>query len=336
MAKEKAKIGLLGKLTFAKEDRADGKISEPIDAGRFRYFRDVYKRRSGSLMTANLFLIISLLPFLAVFAALSFFGAEKLSYMLLKVGDIPYLMSGVGFGISEAAAYADVRVDMLSVYYLVFLVAGATLIPLCLGLAGMMPVCMKFVWGDTLICKKDSYGNDVPRIVPEYFLGIKKYWRQMLVAGLFMFVLFAGVGDIFVFFLSRHWAGKAGAGEWILILLASAAAVIGAMFIIFLLPAIVMYDINFAKKMKNAIILTFQMFPQNFFVLAAIVLPFVLIGVTKGFISIVLIALLLVFGGPVYCLAISNYSQYYAEKIITPVYKAQLGKSKRNKKKSKK
>lgn len=332
MAKENKNIGMLKNLAFAAEARADGGVTQPIEGGRFRYFFSTFKQNNGLLLLTNLLFLVTLLPLIAVFVVMTVFGVEQLGYTIHKIAEPPYFLSGVGIGLGSSASPIVAKAEMLDVYSWAFLFAGIGVIIASVGLSGIMPICAKFILKDSFISKKDSYGNDVPRVVKEFFLGIKKYWWQMLIVGLFMGVLVAGVGNAFTFFLAKFWLGAAGAGEWILIIFACIVAVFGAIFCIFMLPTIVMYDISFAQKMKNAAIFTLQMFIQNFFILIIVALPFVLMAVTSGFINIILVALMLVFGAPFYCLLISNYVQYYSEKIITPVYRAQFAKSKKDKK----
>ncbi len=337
MAKEQSqKVGLLKSLTFAPEARTDGGVSEAVSSGRFRYFISVFKRRNGLLMFANLGFVVTLLPLLAVFAIMSIFGAEKLSYMLSNISTPPYLMSGIGMGISSSASVLQARLDMLEVYSLMFLAAGASMLFLSIGLAGMMPLAMKFIWNDSFVCKKDNYGNQVPRVMIEFFKGIKKYWWQMLIMGVFFMIVVAGVGNAFVYFLSKYWQGTAGAGEWVLIIFASIVALLSAMFSVYMLPMIVSYDIPFMQKAKNAMIFAMQMALQTIFVLAILALPFIIVALTDGFINIIVVALLIVYGSTVYCLILSNFMQYYSEKIIVPVYQSKFSKSRPKGKKSKK
>lgn len=328
------KAGLFRFLTFAPEAREDGQTSSPVE-GRFRYFGKTFGKNNGQLMLANALFIVTLLPLLAVFVILSVLGAEGLSYKINGIIDKPYFLSGVGIGMSNASDVISAKIQMLSVYSWTFLFAGIGVFIAGIGLAGMMHLCVKFIWNDSFVTKKDSYGNDVPRVIVEFFRGIKKYWWQTLIATLIAGILIGGTGNIFVYFLGKFWAGTAGAGEWILIILTSIVAVVGLVFVLLLLPTVVMYDINFAQKMKNAIIITLQMPLQNLFLLIAVAVPFVIAAVTSGFISIIFVALLLVFGCPVYGLTVSNYMQYFSEKIITPVYIAQTQKAKKNTKKRK-
>lgn len=332
MEKEKGKkIGMLKNLAFAPEAREDGKTSEPVE-GRFRYFFATFRRNNSLLMLMNLLFIVTLLPLLALTGVLIVMGAEELSYRLHGVTELPYFLSFAGMGYGASSDVIAAKIDMLDVYSWYFLFAGIAMFFVAIGLAGAMHVCVKFIWQDSFVTKKDNYGNDVPRVVVEFFRGIKKYWWQMLIVGAFLFVLVAGAGNAYVYFVGSIWAGTAAAGEWILVIVTSLAVLFGAVFCMFLLPMIVLYDIGFDKKMKNAAILTLQMPLQNLFLFVITALPFVLIAVTSGFFNVLIVAVLLVFGCPFYCLMYANYTQYFAEKIITPVYNAQISRSKKNKK----
>ncbi len=337
MAKEEnKKVGLLKHLTFAPESRTDGAVSAPVELGRFRYFRQVFKRRNGLLMFANIAFVVTLLPLLAVFVVMAIFGAEKLSYMLSNITTPPYFMSGIGFGLSSAASVLQARLDMLKVYNLMFLAAGAAMLFLSIGLAGIMPIAMKFIWNDSFVCKKDNYGNQVPRVMVEFFRGIKKYWWQMLIMSALMGLVIAGAGNAYVFFLGRFWQGLAGGGEWVMIIFVSLVTLLFLMFTIYMLPMIVSYDIPFRQKVKNSILLMFQMFIQTLFVVAILAVPFIIISTTSGFINVIVVALMIVYGGAVYSLILCNLLQYYSEKIIVPVYQARFAKSRPKSKKKKK
>lgn len=336
MAKEEQKVGLLKNLTFAGEARADGAVSAPVSLGRFRYFMDVFKKKNGLLMYANIAFVVTILPLLAVFAIMSIFGAEKLSYMLSNISTPPYLMGGIGMGISSTASVLEAKLHMLTVYRYMFLAAGASMLFLSIGLAGMMPIAMKFIWNDSFVCKKDNYGNLVPRVFIEFFKGIKKYWWQMLIVGSLLMVLVAGTGNAFVYFVSKYWQGTTGAWDWIMLIMVSVATVIALMFTVYMLPMIVSYDIPFAKKAKNAILIALQMSVQTLLVIAILAIPFIIVALTSGFTNVIVVALLIVYGSAVYCLILSNLMQYYSEKIIVPVYQAKFAKSRPKSTKKKK
>ena len=336
---KKKGFGLLERLKFYPEYRRDGGVTQPLEegVGRFKYFWSVEKRRNSSILIANLMFIIFALPLVAVFVTvLALGGVENIAYLLKDVS-APYLMTNIGFGISTSAlSFSDVSHYIAEVYYLIFAAAGVGALILSLGLSGMMPLCMNFILGDTFISKKDNYGNDVPRAIVEFFRGMKKYWWQFLIVGVFMLVLVAGIGNVFVYFVSSFKLGEAGVGHWFMIIFAAAIALLGLMFLAHLMPTIVLYEMPFKDKLNNAAVFTIQMFVQNFFMVIAFAVPFVVIGVVNNMIvSSIILAVLLVYGSKYYCLTMCNYEQYIAEKIVTPIYNAKFSptKQKKNKKK---
>ena len=329
-------LGLMEKLTFCPEFRRDGGTTQPLEegVGRFKYFWSVGRRRNSSILVANLMFIIFALPLVALIVTLLVAGVENIAYYMQKM-NAPYLMTNIGFGISQSAySLDDVSRYIAEVYYIFFAAAGVGALILCLGLSGMMPLCMNFILGDTFMSKKDNYGNDVPRAIKEFFWGVKRYWWQFLIVGAMMLVLLAGVGNSFVFFITSFKLGQAGVGHWFLIIFASIIALLGLMFLLHLMPTIVLYDISFKDKMKNAAIFTIQMFLQNLLVIAAFSVPFIVLSLTNMIVSAVVLAVLLVYGSKYYCMTMCNYEQYISEKIITPVYNAKFNpmKQKKNKK----
>ena len=338
MAKAKqSNLKLLKHLEFEKEYREDGGFTSEVQQGRFKYFREVSRRRNAPLLTANLIFMLFLLPLVAIFVLIMAFGGiEQIAYRLKDISEAPYLLSGIGFGISSADnSVLGIKLYMLDVYYLIMASVGVALFIASIGFGGMVHLSMKFIIGDTFISKKDNYGNNVPRAIKEYFKGFRRYWKQMLFVGAVLLVLFSGIGNIFVYFVGEFWKGAANAGHWIMVILAGIFALLALMFLLHLIPIIVLYDMPFGKKIKNAAIYTLQLFLQNVFILAVFALPFVLIAVLPIYIKIILIAVLLVYGGKWYSLIICNYEQYLSEKIIMPVYNSHYSKAAKQKRNSK-
>ena len=338
MANEKGnnKVALLGKLTFAPEARSD-ETPRPVIEGRFKYFTAVFKRYNGQLMVANLFFLIFCLPLFGVLVVPTLFGGmENLSYILSKTTSLPYFMSDIGIGLSAGQALLEGRLAILNVYQL-YVLAIAVAIPfMSPGLAGIFHVSVKLIWQEPFITKKDSYGNNVPRIAVEFFMGLKKYWLPMLIISLVFGALFAAVGSSFVYFIENMWRGTAGAGQWILLIVACLVGLLSVMLLILMLPFVPMYRLPILTKLKNSLILIISMFVPALFITVVSALPFVLVATTGGFIRIIIIALLIVFGSSFLSLMWSNFAHFHADKIITPIYEAQQNKSGKGKKKAKK
>lgn len=339
MAKERG-IGLVKNLSFYPEYREDGGKTEPIQTGRFKHFAAVSKARNGSILVANLLFIVTLLPLLAVIVSvIGLGGVEKIAYMLKDISDTPYLMSAIGFGLSTSATSPlDVQLYILEVYYLIFLGVGIGMLFVSIGLSGMVPLCMKFIINDSFDFKKDNYGNHVPRAIKEFSKGVKRCWWQMLIAGVVLLAIFAGFANVFVYFISTFWAGTAGAGEWIMVILSGIFVLFLLMVLLHLIPIIALYDMPFGLKIKNAVILALQFFIQNLIILIAFSIPFIIAFVAGTLIGAIIIAVLLVYGSKFYLLTICNYEQYISEKIIQPIYQAKfakIAKSKKSKNKKK-
>ncbi len=333
---QKKALGLMERLSFYPEYRRDGGTTQPLEegVGRFKYFWSVGRRRNSSILVANLMFILFALPLVALIVLVTVAGVENIAYYLEKM-TAPYLMTNIGFGISSSAyTFADVSRYIANVYYIIFACAGGAVLIMSIGLSGMMPLCMNFILGDTFFSKKDNYGNDVPRAIKEFFWGVKRYYWQFLIVGVMMLVLVAWIGNVFVYFVSSFKLGEAGVGHWFMIIFAGIFALLGLMFLLHLMPTIVLYDMPFKNKMKNALVFTFQMFLQNLFIIAVFSVPFILFALTNTIVSAIVLAVLLVYGSKYYCLTMCNYEQYLSEKIITPVYNAKFNpvKQKKNKK----
>lgn len=333
MAKETKKAGLLAHLTFDKEARTDLQVSPEIGMGRIKYLFAMLSKHNSEMILPSLLFLITAIPLFGIYIFLKIYGAEKLVYEMLKITELPYLMQNIGIGISSGTNVISLKTDMLKIYQLFFIGLGIGMFFMSIGLSGMLRLASKFIWKDSFITKKDSYGNNVPRTVTEFFIGLKKYCPQMLIWGAIAMILVAGVGNCIVYFVSLLWTQSAGAGAYILLIFACIIGLIGAMFLLYLAPFIVMYDIPFLAKIKNSAILTFQMFVPNFFILILIAIPVVIAAISSGFINVIVVALLIVFGATFYSLLTCNYLQYYSEKILTPVYNAQFAKHHQKKKK---
>lgn len=338
MANEKGKkrISLLSKLTFAPENRS-ADAPRPVIEGRFRYFFSLFKQKNNELMVANLFFLIFCLPLLVVLILPRVFGGmENISYLLAKITEKPYFMGNIGIGLSSQQSITEAQIAILNVHRLHYLLIAATLPILAIGASGLFHVAMKLVWQDKFITKKDSYGNNVPRISVEFFIGVKKYALQFVLIFLIFALIFAAVSCSVIFFIQNLWQNTAGAGLWILLIVALIFALFAAAMLVFMLPMLKMYEIPLAAKLKNSVILIISTPLPVFFITAVSLLPFVLVSVSSGFIQLILIAALLIFGGGFYSLMWSNFVQYYADKIITPVYESQINKGQKKKKKNKK
>ena len=325
---------VLSRLTFAPEQRSSETI-KPVVEGRFRYFFSIFKAKNSYLMASNLFFLIFMLPLLIVAIIPSIFGGmENLSNMLFEKGTT-YFMGNIGFGISDSTSVVSANVDILKVYQLYFLAIACCIPIMAIGLGGIFHIGLKFIWQDKFISKKDSYGNDVPRIGKEFFIGVKKNILQMLIVSFVLAIIFAGVSNAFIYFLQKNIQNALGGGEWVLIIFASIVALITILMSIFIYPMIPMYELPLKDKLKNSFLLMVSMFLPTLFIAIISVIPFLLLSLLSGILKVLIAAGFIVYGGIFYSLLWSNFVQYNAEKIITPIYESQKNKGKKSKKKNK-
>lgn len=333
MAKERG-LKIVSKLDFCPEYREDGGMTPQVEIGRFKYFRQVAKKRNGPLLTANLMFLLFLLPVLAIFVLLEVFnGVENIAYLLSKT-EAPYLLSDIGFGAgSSALTTMDIRLKMLNVYYILFAAIGVAAFIMSIGYGGMTHLSAKFIMEDTFIAKKDNYGNLVPRAIKEYFKGVKRTCKEMSIVGTILLVLFAGVGNLFVWFVGEIWKGTANAGHWILAIFVGIVSIFALMFLVHFIPEIVVLNTTTKSRIKNSILLSIQFFIPTFAVVVVFSIPFILCAALNTiYVIIIILAVLLVYGSKWTSLTLCNYEQYIAEKIITPVYQNLGNKKKKSKK----
>ncbi|MCR4661196.1 MAG: hypothetical protein K5765_04240 [Clostridia bacterium] len=319
MAQEK-KNSILKKLVILQEDRFDEQISEERQ-GRFRYFREVSKESSSSLFLTNLLFLIFLLPLLAVyFIPIGFGGVENLAYKIAGISNSPYLLSNFGFGISNySATILDVKMQMLNVYYFIFLAIGVSMIPMFIGFGGIMHLATKFVLKDKFIkYKKDNYGNDIPKVIGEYFYGIKKHILPMLLVGFLFMILFAGIGNVFVYFVGNVYCQTLNVGHYFMIIFASIFSLLFLMVMLNFIPSIFLYKGKMIDKFKNSVIFTIKFPIQTLFFLIIFVALFVGLIFANNIIGIIIVAVLMVFGSKYYSLIMATYAQYLSEIFMIP------------------
>ena len=336
----KFKLKLLSGLELAPEARNEEK-KPPYPGGRFKRFFDTYKANSGSLMTANgMALIVFMLPLFALIIAVSFIGIEKFAYMLNDVDKTPYLMGGLGIGLSGGMSISEAKVMMLLAYRVLILGVAVCLPIMSFGIAGHAYISTKLIWGERFVCKKDKKtGADVPRIITEFFRGVKIYWKEMLITFAGYAVFFAGGANLIIEFIAGVWSGGASVGQWfalfggIIILLAS------TMILLNLFPQVISYHktLNYAAKLKNACIYSVAFFIPSLLMLVIIGAPFALLAINAMFVRILLAVLLVVFGTTYVVLAGVNYGDYNSENVLQVLYeKLKIDQSRQNRKEKKK
>lgn len=335
----KFKLKLLSGLELAPEARYEEK-KPPYPAGRFKRFFDTYKANSTHLMTANAMTIIFMLPLFALIIAISFIGVEKFAYMLADVDKIPYLMSGFGIGLSSGMAVNEAKVILLLAYRVIFLGVAVCLPILSFGVAGHAYVSTKLIWGERFVCKKDKKtGADVPRIVTEYFRGVKTYWKEMLITFSGYAVFFAGGTNLIIEFIAGVWSGGANVGQWFALFGGIIILFVSTMILLNLVPQVISYHktLSYAAKLKNACIYSTAFFIPSLLMLVIIGAPFALFAINTMFVTIIIAVAFVMIGTTYVILATVNYGDYNSENVLQVLYeKLKVDQSRQSRKEKKK
>lgn len=330
------KLYLLKSFSLAQEARNEESKGE-YPGGRFKRFKDMFKANSQDLMMVNVLTILFALPIIAVVMFIMILGAEKFGYML-ESAETPYLMSGLGFGLSSGASIANTKVMMLMSYRILILAVAVLLPILGFGFAGAIYVCQKIVWGEKFLTKKDKRtGADVNRTVTEFFRGVKLYWKQMVLTFSLYAVFFAGGAELILEFVGGIWGGYANVGHYFAVIIGAIILLISTMVFVNLIPQVVSYHktLKYAEKLKNAFLYAITFFVPSLFMTAFAFLPIALLFI-GGFLTFIIIILCMSVGLSFMALVMANYGDYNSENVLQPLYAQSVVSETRKSKKEKK
>lgn len=328
------KLALLRSFVVAPEARNEEKKGE-YPGGRFKRFKDMFKANSQDLMMANVLTILFALPIIAVVMFITLLGAEKFGYMLESITDTPYLMSGLGIGLSVGSSIASAKVMMLMSYRIMVLGVAVFLPVLGIGFAGAMYICQKIVWGEKFLTKKDKRtGADVNRTITEFFRGVKLYWKEMVVTFSLYAVFFAGGAELILEFVGALWGGYANVGHYFAVIIGAIVLLLSSMILVNLVPQVVSYDktLKYAEKLKNAFLYTVTFFVPGLFITAFTFAPIALMFI-GGFFTFIVIIICMSVGLCYMSLVMANYGDYNSENVLQVLYsQSQVVETRKNKK----
>ena len=325
---------LLKYMTFTASSKDDAtKVDYTI--GRFKFFLDLFKKNNSMLMTVNLLFMIFAVPLILVIMYLFSIGMERFSYIISST-EVPYFMANIGFGVSESSNLIEGQINMLYGYRMLFYGIAATLPFTFAGFAGLFHITNKLVWNEPLMSKKDSYGNDVPQVLKEFFVGVKQYGLKMLIIVVSLSVMTLAFSHLILSFIESLLNQSAGVVDWLGLIVSIVVSLIALMTLIQLCPLLIMYrEVKFVDNLKNAFLLSIAMPIPTLFMALITMIPLLLFQIGGVFLTVVLIALIM-FGVGFYSLAWTVYADYNSEKIIKPIYKALNRKPKKKAKEGKK
>ncbi len=331
------KLALLRSFALAPEARNEEKKGN-YPGGRFKRFKDMFKANSQDLMMVNVLTILFALPIIAVVMFITILGAEQFGYMLEGVKETPYLMGNLGLGLSAGASIASTKVMMLMSYRIMVLGIALFIPVLGVGFAGSMYVCQKIVWGERFLTKKDKKtGADVNRTVTEFFRGVKAYWKEMVLTFTGFAVFFAGGAELILEFVSALWGGYANVGHYFAVVIGAIVLLFSTMVFVNLVPQVVSYDktLNYAAKLKNAVLYTVTFFVPTLFMTAFTFLPIGLMFI-GGILTFIVIIICMSVGLCYMALVMANYGDYNSENVLQILYsQAQVVENRKSKKEKK-
>lgn len=327
MAKEREKqvsqfkLNLLSKLHLAPEARNE-EAKGPYNGGRFKRFFDIFRANTQTISMTNMLTLIFAIPIFAVVFFFSMYGYEKFAYLIAGIDSTPYLMGGIGIGMSNAMDAGTAEALLLASYRIMISAVALFMPVLAVGISGNLYIMQKLVWGEEFLTKKDKQGNNIPRVATEFFRGVKKYAGQTVAITSIFAVFFGGAANLIITFVQALRMDNAGAGEWIALFVGIIIALIAGMIYTNWIPLVVSYDMPFGQKLKNACIYTLIFPIPSLFMLIFAVAPYMLF-IGGSFLTIIAMLAVIWVGLSFSTLIFVNYGDYNSENIAQPLFERQ-------------
>lgn len=325
------KIKLVSKLALEPEARTEpAKGGYP--GGRIKRFIDIFRANSQTLMLANVLALIFALPLIGVIAAASVIGYEKIAYYLEGLSKAPYLLSHFGIGLSAGLPFATAKAYLLTAHQIVCLAAAAGIPLLSVGAGGCLYIANKLVWGESFVCKKDKFGNNVPRVITEFFRGVKLYWKPSLIISVPLTLIFAAASYLILNFVKCVYLGDLGnALGWVGLVFSAIVGLIGVVYLFNFYPLNATYrnTMKTADKLKNAGIFSVVGFLPTLILAVAAFAPYALF-LASSLLQVLGVVFFMGVGIMFPVLIMVNYADYNSENIVQPLYSSAQVKAQNN------
>ncbi len=296
---DREKRGLVARWLEGKE-RSEDYARSTLPTSRWALFWDILKGRFGRLILVNLMVFVTCIPIIL----LVFFH----SYSLAALGVSGSFGAGLGVGypyVPFVAGQIEWSIMQLDLFYF------GLLIPACaiaaVGFSGGMYIIRNLLWTEGIFVAND------------FLRGIKRNFWNLLEASLFFsIILFVAtvVGDFADFFVAT---GSSMAG-WMI-----ASKVIGYIFVAFatlVMLWMISLGVNYKQGpfalIRNAVVMTVGTFPQTVFFAVLATWPVFLCIFGSGFLLIIGIIILFLFGISWLMLVWMDYSQWAFDKFVNP------------------
>ena len=303
MAKQEGDVrSIFKKLTLAPETREEEKKGE-YPGGRWKQITDTMKAEQNGLMRVSLWLILYLLPLIAVIVYAIPVMVDKVAGSYNFMGNV-----GIGYpGTSDSIIVAKTAIyDTYAKLMLLIIPCGLFL---AVGLSGAFNCAKKYLWGEKVLPTKDFYR------------GVKKYYFKFLVLTLLSMALIAGVGEVTVWLQKCRLTGNNEVIAWILTVLSYIVALLLLTVNVFAMPSAVTYKISLTDTVKNAAILDSRLLLISVGIVLMCCAPVAILLLGGGNILTFLVYVLMVmFGFSFIILSMSALAQFSFDNVINPLY----------------
>ncbi len=295
MAK-KNKRGLLDRLMLGSE-KSEEYARASLPSNRWELFWDIFKGRFGKLIIINLLMLLFCLPFIVMLVLRSL---SISAYGTLY----PFAQGfGVGYGAYPSmVGWSENIVHMVNGSVLIF--TPIALFIAAVGFAGGAYVIRNMVWTEGIFVAND------------FWRGIKQNFKQILIVFLIYSLVF--YVSILSISLSDTFIAQNAPNLWIYKVIQVLAYILLITFSIMTMHMITMsvtYDLKLKHLMKNSMLFTFALLPSNVVFLALGLIPFLLL-LFNGFLTIIGVFLIVMFGFSYFFLVWTNYCQWTYDKFL--------------------
>ena len=302
MAQTKKKVSLIDKIYLGSE-KSEGYARDTLPSNRWELFWDIVKGCFGKLIIVNLLTLLFFLPLFALlffrYIALSNAGAAYQFMQSFGVGyQAPFTMAGLSENI------------LLSINGIMYLFMPIALMIAAVGVSGGAYIIRNMVWTEGIFVAND------------FWSGIKKNIGQIILTA----VIYSFIFYILVMVASLCSQAQVTAGDsaWLFVVAEILTYILLAfisMVVMHMITMSVTYELKYFALIKNAMLFTIGLLPQNIFFIALCSLPIV-IFMLGGIFTGMGIIIILLFGLSWILLIWTNYCQWGYDNFINDKIKA--------------
>jgi hypothetical protein len=311
---DRERKGLIARWLEGKE-RSEEYARSTLPTSRWGLFWDILKGRFGRLMLTNLLMLLTFLPLILIIVW---------RYLAVAVqGTNAIFGAGLGVGypaVPDITGQAEMLLVQADLFFFGLMIPASAIA--ALGVSGGAYIIRNLIWTEGIFVAND------------FLRGIKRNYLNVLEALLvFTALLFFArtMGNLADFYMIAS-PGSSTAG-WMM-----ASKIIGYIFVAFsvlLCFWMISLGINYKQGpwslFRNAVVMTIGTFPQTVFFAAIASWPIFLAIFGNGFLLIIAIIILLLFGFSYTFLVWMDFSQWAFDRFINPTIGVATGRGLYNK-----